>query len=444
MLYVAAIISVEHTLNVIPLISLLLLYLAQKEQLKFSEFIAWFMLLPLVGAVTLGIIDVGSARFSDQPLYAQLARIELFTCFIGFYYWYKRFYQQSAFFKFARFLQVLCLFVLPLLMLPKVLRLYPDFLSLALWGSCLISLSLAYFSRHRLLIFEAKCLTVIAIIATAMSCFYELWQGLLSLLIGALLLAFLHKRYASLSALGKLLLHTQWLLTPYYFALVMVVAVHTLMSLIGLPNWGIIMAVLVIYFTQLLNIKPMPLVLRNTYPSCFILLAAPSIVALLLHLDNGLNLTINSLLFMFAQLFILAALWLFYSTNASALRMLRKKLSHLYLQWTWHVLLMFSYLLWSYQFSNIIAAPLSIILLVVHGSSLMFVSLKAGQQSTIKLASMLFIIACGKMIFIDMVNFLIIQKVIAFMLIGGILLAVSYFYQKIKNQSQVQIELEDN
>jgi len=51
--------------------------------------------------------------------------------------------------------------------------------------------------------------------------------------------------------------------------------------------------------------------------------------------------------------------------------------------------------------------------------------------------SRLFAIACAKVIFLDMANFLIIQKVIAFMLIGGILLAVSYFYQKMKNQQSV-------
>ncbi len=154
----------------------------------------------------------------------------------------------------------------------------------------------------------------------------------------------------------------------------------------------------------------------------------------LLHFNHGLNLTIDSLLFMLAQMIILFSLWQLLTNNGIAMRIIMQKLPRLYCQWFGHILLALSYLLWSYQFGKLIAAPLSAILLVIHGCSLMFISLKATQTKSIKLATVFFIVACGKVILIDMANFLMIQKVIAFMLIGSILLAVSYFYQKKKAQ----------
>jgi len=437
-LYCTAIIKLEYALYVLPVISLLLLYLAKRECLKFSELLAWMLLLPLLAAVTIGIIDTGNARFSLQPFYGQLTRIELGVCFIGFYYWYKRFNKRSKGLKVARLLQVVCFATLPLLFLPKVIREFPDYLSLALCLSVLMSLGLTYVGRHRWLILETKLLILLTVWVITISCLDELWQGLVALTIGAILLAYLHHIYAKLGILPKLLLRFQWLLTPYYFALVAVVLVHTLMSLAGLPNWGVVMATIVIYFSQLLKIKPMPLVLRKSYQIGLLLILIPSMLTLFLHVEHGLNLAINSLLFMVAQLITLVSLWQLFINNGAAIRLITKTLKRLYCEWAWHILVALSYLVWSYQFSSMIAAPLSVILLVIHASSLMFVSLKVGQSNTIKLASAFFVVACSKVIFVDMANFMIIQKVIAFMLIGGILLAVSYFYQRMKNNLQAQ------
>ena len=212
------------------------------------------------------------------------------------------------------------------------------------------------------------------------------------------------------------------------------------MDNLGIANWGILMATFAVYFVQLLKIKPMPSVLQHSYYFCFMIIFFASITTPLLHLNHGLNLTIDSLLFMVAQIIILLSLWQLLSTNGVAVRLIMQKLPRLYCQWFGHILLAVSYLLWSYQFSKLIAAPLSAILLVLHGCSLMFVSLQASQTKTIKLASAFFIVACGKVLLVDMANFLIVQKVIAFMLIGAILLAVSYFYQKMKNQQVKQLE----
>ncbi len=88
----------------------------------------------------------------------------------------------------------------------------------------------------------------------------------------------------------------------------------------------------------------------------------------------------------------------------------QRTLSLKVLHWSWHILLGVSYLLWSYQLPITVAAPLSAILMVAHGSWLMFISLRPQQGQTIKLAAIFFALAAIKVIFIDMAAFELIQK----------------------------------
>ncbi|MFT4836093.1 MAG: putative membrane protein [Psychromonas sp.] len=104
--------------------------------------------------------------------------------------------------------------------------------------------------------------------------------------------------------------------------------------------------------------------------------------------------------------------------------MYKTRLSCACLNYAWHILLALGYLLWSYQFSIIIAAPFSAILMVIHGSRLIFISLRAEQGNMICLAGGLLALTCTKVLLIDMASFEILQKVIAFMVIGAILLSV--------------------
>jgi len=66
----------------------------------------------------------------------------------------------------------------------------------------------------------------------------------------------------------------------------------------------------------------------------------------------------------------------------------------------------------------------------------MFISLRPKQQDLLKLAGILFTLTSAKVLVIDMVSFQLVQKVIAFIVIGCILLFVAYFYQRNKNDLQ--------
>jgi hypothetical protein len=105
--------------------------------------------------------------------------------------------------------------------LPRALRNFERYFSLALRGSCFLSLLLARLLSNRILIFEAKLLTFCAFLITALSSVLELWQGLMLLLIGALLI--LIYRYAQMDKITELVVRLPWRLSPFYFALVIAV-----------------------------------------------------------------------------------------------------------------------------------------------------------------------------------------------------------------------------
>lgn len=433
LLFIAALISYDFSLNFIPLISLLLLYLAARDKLKFTELFAWLLLLPLLLQIGFAILETGSFSFRHQALYAQIARVELFASLILAYYWYKRHFSDSKLLQFAGVVQLVCYICLPLLFIPKVIREYGEYISLALWLSCFISLFIARVIRHRALIFEAKILTLIAISSTALSCLEHQWQGLIALTIGAIMMSLLLVRYQQLDRLSQRILIFQWQLSPFYFGLVTAVLVQSLVG-IWLSHWGIVAAVLSGYFAWLISLKPIPAVLKSGVSVAYGLTLVFAIAPLLIHKEAYITSGVENLLFCLSEAATLGILAWLVLNNGAVIRAHKAQLPLAILHWGWHLLLGINYMMWSYQLPHEFAAPISAILLVIHGCALMFISLNPKQEQIIKLAGLLFALACFKVIFIDMANFEIIQKVVAFMVIGAILLSVSYFYQRARNQ----------
>ena len=436
LLFIGYLIHDVYYLHIIPFVSLLLLYLASKDKLRVTEIVAWLLLLPLLVMVVFAVIDSGSASFSLQPLYAQLARVELFICLLFVYYWYKCYFQDSKVMKLAYYLQLACFIILPLLFLPKVLRYYNEFSSLAFLLSSLISLSIARFVKHRILILQAKIITLLTMLVIALSCLQMFWQGAVSLITGAVLMALLFYRYPLMSALSKLIIKWQWQLIPYYFALLIAVICYSLAA-----HWGLVFAALAVYFVWLVQRSPVPAVIRASYALHYVLIFICVLFPLPLHFELSLLSSQTSLLTLFSEVIVLAAFGQLVMSRGSAVRLYQKALPLNLLYGFWHTLLLASYLLWSYQLDDWTAAPLSAILMVIHASALMFISLKPQLTQMVKLAAGVFALAAAKILFIDMLHFEIIQKVIAFMFIGAILLGVSYFYQRVLNRSAAAAEI---
>ncbi|GGP67864.1 hypothetical protein GCM10009347_36650 [Shewanella algicola] len=435
-------VSDEYWLNTLPLISLLLLYMSAKYTLRFNEVLAWLWQLPLLGLVIFAMLDANSLSFADQALNAKLARIELFVGLLLAHYWYKKHYANAKLIRLAYYVQLACYIALPLLLLPKVMRSWPEYIAIYLWLSSIGSLAIAYFVRHKILRYEAQILTVLAILITAAMCLAELWQGLVALTIGLLLLGFITLRFLQLPAEWQQITRLHWHISPYYLGLVIAVMSQTLTNLFY-PSWAITALIMCGYFTLITernNVigQQFKHALSPSYSLAYFAIFACALLPFILHSDISLSLSMDNLLVNIAELGILALLGQYLMKARLAIRVHKKILPATALKWAWHGLLTLSYMLWCYQFNISIAAPMSAILLVVHASVVMFISLRALQANLVKLAALLFALACIKVIVIDMASFELVQKIVAFIVIGVILLTVAYFYQKAKNNLQAQ------
>ncbi|MGI2141405.1 DUF2339 domain-containing protein [Shewanella baltica] len=450
----AYLLSSDYYLAILPLVSLLLLYLSAKDKLVVSEFAAWLLLLPLLFKVVEGITLADSFSFSAQPLMAKLARIELFTALLLAHYWYRRHYKDALFAKAAYSMQIFCYLLLPLILLPKVIRNYWEYTAIALWLSTFMSLGLAYFVKHKSLNIEAKILTWLAVLMTASLCLIHVWQGLAALVIGALFMGFTLLRYRQLPETWRPLLQLQWQLSPYYFALVLAVIVYGFnhSELVGIAMTALALSG---YFALLIQkglsksaegqdsrsmklnlVTEIQAAIKESYHLAYGLTLGLALLPIMLHFEITLGLNRDNASFVLIEFLSLALLARLILQHGVAIRLHRRILPLQGLKWGWHLLLTLSYFMWSYSFDNMIAAPLSAILLVIHGSVLMFISLKPQNADMIRLAAGLFILSTLKVLLLDMASFELVQKVIAFMLIGVILLTVSYFYQKARNRLQ--------
>ncbi|MCS6119576.1 DUF2339 domain-containing protein [Shewanella baltica] len=450
----AYLLSSDYYLAILPLVSLLLLYLSAKDKLVISEFAAWFLLLPLLFKVVEGITLADSFSFSAQPLMAKLARIELFTTLLLAHYWYRRHYKDALFAKAAYSMQICCYLLLPLILLPKVIRNYWEYTAIALWLSTFMSLGLAYFVKHKSLNIEAKILTWLAVMMTASLCLINAWQGLAALTVGALFMGFTLLSYRQLPETWRPLLQLQWQLSPYYFALLLAVIVYGFnhSELVGIAMTALALSgyfALLIqrgvsqrpvsqasHSMKLILVAEIQAAIKESYHLAYGLTLGLALLPIMLHFEITLGLNRDNASFVLIEFLSLALLARLILQHGAAIRLHRRIMPLQGLKWGWHLLLALSYFMWSYSFDNMIAAPLSAILLVIHGSVLMFISLKPQNADMIRLAAGLFILSTLKVLLLDMASFELVQKVIAFMLIGVILLTVSYFYQKARNRLQ--------
>ena len=450
----AYLLSSDYYLAILPLVSLLLLYLSAKDRLVISEFAAWLLLLPLLFKVIEGITLTGSFSFSAQPLMAKLARFELFIALLLAHYWYRRHYKDALFAKAAYTMQIFCYLLLPLILLPKVIRNHWEYTAIALWLSTFMSLGLAYFVKHKSLNIEAKILTWLAVMMTASLCLINAWQGLAALTVGALFMGFTLLRYRQLPETWRPLLQLQWQLSPYYFALVLAVIVYDFnhSELVGIAMTALALSG---YFALLIQkslsksaegqtsrsmkltlVAEIQAAIKESYHLAYGLTLGLALLPIMLHFEITLGLNRDNASFVLIEFLSLTLLARLILQHGAAIRLHRRILPLQGLKWGWHLLLALSYFMWSYSFDSMIAAPLSAILLVIHGSVLMFISLKPQNADMIRLAAGLFILSTLKVLLLDMASFELVQKVIAFMLIGVILLTVSYFYQKARNRLQ--------
>lgn len=429
-------ISARYFPAIVPALSALLLWLSSRKQLRFSELLAWLLLLLPLGQVLLGMLDSGSPSFSDQPLYARIARVELFLCLALGWYGYRRLYPRGRLNKFAWQCRLLAMMLLPLLWLPKLALRAPEWLAIGLWASALLSTLISRWLHHRWLRLESRLLLYAAFALTASGCLMQQWQGLAALAIGSLLLALVLLRMPRVGRLWRRELLTAWQLAPFYGVLVVAVLGHLLEMQLLAPITLSAAAVTVYLFALLRGRVSAPL--RAHYYLAYVLfllsISSPWVAAFMLAMDHGAEPLLVDGLRALTQTINLILLAQLMSQRARAMRLAHKAMPMNVLTILWHSLLFLLYLPLAYLLPEGVNATLSTVLMVIHGSCLMFISLKPGKQQCLHLAGVLFAVTCAKLLLVDLAEAALVQKILVFMLVGAILLAVAYFYQQARNR----------
>ena len=112
--------------------------------------------------VLLAGLEEQSLSFRDLPGYAQTALIFLFVELWALCEFYRRFSNTNKMAQFAETLRLTAYMLSPILFIPSVAKHYSEFLSLALWLSCVIAYALARLIKHRLLRTESLFLSLTA------------------------------------------------------------------------------------------------------------------------------------------------------------------------------------------------------------------------------------------------------------------------------------------
>ncbi|MCL2912780.1 DUF2339 domain-containing protein [Shewanella corallii] len=440
-------ITPDYWLNMLPVASALWFVFALKEKLKLAQWLAWGGLFGLFVPLALGAMEVGSMRFSTQPLVAKLARLELFTALMLAYPLYLKYMWRSSWLKTARLLFITCLALIPLFFLPKVAREFESLLPATLWLSLAISLKLAHMTGYKLLRTESQWLFAAAVTLTAIAVFAADWQGAVALVIGLLFTGVALKQFLVVDKRWRLLLKEGWYFAPYYGALVIVALVFYPTYALGSGLTFIALALsayfmlLILGSGKLITLLSRPL--RSSLGLAYGLVFGAAVAPVVVHWWTLPLKIFVSPIDVLVELAVLVLMAWFLTQKSGVARLFASKVNRSQLWVGWNLMLFASYLLWGQEFAGTVSGPLITVLMVLHASVLMYFSLRPGCDMLLKLAGGLYALVLIKLLAFDMTRFAMIHKIGAFMLCGAILLLVSFYYQKARNQRLAQSAAED-
>lgn len=415
-------------LGVIPMTYLLFRY--HKWNLKITHYLALSHLLLLVLQVIISAIEVNSFRFSDQPLIAKIARVEFAACMWLLFEFYLRFKSTSNIYKFAQALRIAFYMLIPIIFLPYVFRNYPQFFPVVLWISTAVCYLLTKNLNYLILRKELNVLTITAVTVTIMACFlaYEdLWavRAIEALVLGNvayLSLLFyekgLHKPTHKMSPY-------QFMFTSYFYFLG---ASIFIVSFIALNVLTISLLITAGYYYFLIFKNPTLLPLRRNMS-----LVYGVGTALILSIEF-ISINFNYPFDLFSTVATLLGITLlgvvihskYYVMEAVKIKLGGEPL-HL---WGFHILVTLTYTSILSKFFSDLETPAITVVFVIHATTILFITLKPRFAHLSKFMLAIYGLALFKIFYIDLSESTLIEKVIVFLVIGVLLLAGAYQFQK--------------
>ena len=419
-------------------------YRGHRHALPFTQIFAFCHYFLILLQVALSIEAVGSFFFLDQTPYGKVATLEAYFVLWLYFAFYQRVAPNSQWQGFSRKLQVLFYVLMPLVLVPPlthIMRLAPDYLPLTLWGSFAMNYLLLRRLRLGALRVELLWVGSIAGLVALQAALTTTNSGLFNLAYLTLTIGIM--------ALGVLLLieqgldrrHSRHEYYGYFFTgffLYLGAAVY-LYSFALLNDTALSLLLTGLYFLGLSMRRPVFAPLRNWLRPChWIGVFGVSMSILVAAAEAGRTSSMDNWLHLLTGVTGLVAIKLTLQSRDRILgyirgRQVQHRLHLLNLEyWAYHFLVVMVYLLANFTWFGDWTGPMISVALVVHGIAVLFQAARESIRSLFTIAIAVFVVAVSKILLLDMAGFTLVEKVIAFLVIGVTLLAAAYRFHQVQ------------
>ncbi|MEN8136072.1 MAG: DUF2339 domain-containing protein [Thermodesulfobacteriota bacterium] len=431
-----------YTLAVLPMFYIL--YRGDRLNLQVSQCLGVILYAALIIGILVSMATVESYHFRDQTIAGKISIIEAIIVLRLFFTFLQRVAPANTLMPLACNARILFYMLLPVLWLPSLRHHLPDFLPLGLWGAVVICFVLQEKKKiHSIMQQELYILSICAALFSSFSCFYSFGKGIInpasiSLVTGIVLCLGLYLKENGMLQKGyyksdyKFLLTGSWLYGCIALFLITYGVSNNLALTLLLTG-----AVLSFVTTK----RPVIHALRPCWRLVYYSGKWSIVLAVLYSAANITRSSSNTWMYWGVGLAGLACLTIDIYYNPKFYRIisgLRRTVSdwkHKTDLWLLHFLFLLFYIRTIYLFSDVVVSPIVSVALLIHGLTLFFHTGKKEYKTLLKLAMLLLAAVFAKVLFYDMVNFSLLQKVMAFMLMAALLLGSAYGLQRRQNQA---------
>mgnify|MGYP002639806980 CR=1 FL=1 len=438
-LYSIALLNLEwmFTTAVIPMF--FLMYRALKKNLPLTEKLAWLHFAVMGAGILMSYLAVGNLHFSEQPWSVRIVMIEVLLSGWGMQLIYDRLNHDKGGYAFATKVRLLVYCLIPLLFLPRILRLYPDYFAVALWASFTISWLMYKKLKIAIILKELSLLFFIAIAATvlvslnAMTGVQQL-PGLIALIGGLTIVSIFHyvEKTLSLTDIKQSPYVLLQLSSPYFYAFIIAGLSYAISN-----HLTIALMMTGLYFLLITVDKRVRVVMHDSlsfsYTLTWLSLTAVPLMVFSDIFEQNLLLS-NSFISIVTSIISLGGIWLLTHRQTPVLRLFSQKYfakNNLYRVFHAFVLIVYIGSL------NLLFSPWAVaisIAMLIHAVIILFLTLSQQFKGLLKLSIALYLLTAIKVLLYDMNDFGNLHKVFALMGIGSILMLAAFMFQKIRGQ----------
>lgn len=403
-----------------------LLYRAAQQRLLATELLALAHYGALTGEVVRGISLVGSFFFLDQSFVAQVARIEFYLSLWLVARFYRERFSHGVYYPLTPWLRELFFLLLPVLFLPGVAWSAPEWFPIAMWLSVGVAWLLQRRVELRYLVYEHWLLAASAALVSVVMV-WNAYHGAESHGIAALFTGlgyfiavssvengFVRRDAANLG-------YQPLFIGAVYYLGITIAALGFMASdrlLLGL-------GLAALYFAAVLCRRPVPLPLRHQMLGVYRAVHWLAFIVCLWGIGSP------SLSLLTVTWAMLVALGFIQLSRHPHCRLVRLHDISPVRPGFFHFDVFLAYLATAAFLLGEMSGAATSVFLVVHATAILFLTLRPRWHSQLWISLTLYGVATLKVLGYDMAGFSTVEKILAFLVIGVVLVGAAYQYQKL-------------